>query len=127
MRDRRWVKLNQVENLTSLTRWSIDRFVAEGRFPKPVVDHPTRRWSRSDVENWIGEQCAKSGKDRITSRLIKLDEVTDATGYHYSTIYRRIHKQQFPSPVRLSVKRVAWVKDEIQDWVHRQIKRADLL
>ena len=120
-------RLNDVEKMTSLTGPTIARFLADGRFPEPIAAHPIRRWSRSDVENWIGDRCENSGKDRATSELIKLDAVIEATGYSYSTIYRRINKRQFRSPVRLSVKRVAWLKDEIQEWVHARIKRADLL
>ena len=121
------LKLQQVENLTSLTRWTIDRLIEKGRFPKPIAERPTRLWSRLDIQNWIAQRCADSGKDTTASRLINLDAVVEATGYHYSTIYRRIQKNRFPAPVRLSSRRVAWIRSEIRDWVHSQIKRADLL
>ena len=50
-------------------------------------------------------------------RLIKLKDVTSLTGLARSTIYKYISEERFPKPVSLGERNVAWVEEEIQDWI----------
>ena len=53
----------------------------------------------------------------MTTILLRLMQVEEATGLKKSTIYARIKEDSFPVPVRLGAKAVAWRSDEIQTWI----------
>ena len=60
-------------------------------------------------------------------RLLRRGEVQALTGLSRSTIYRLIYLGDFPQPVRLSTRAVAWRIDEIAIWLERRsAQRADL-
>lgn len=52
----------------------------------------------------------------------KLHKVMDETGLGRSTIYDYVKKGQFPPPVRIGDKAVAWVDQEVMDWGEARIK-----
>lgn len=58
-------------------------------------------------------------------RLIRLTDVSQATGLRRSTIYKYIAEGAFPKPVPLGGGRVAWVEQEIQDWIIERIEARD--
>ncbi|CAM5208693.1 Phage transcriptional regulator, AlpA OS=Castellaniella defragrans (strain DSM / CCUG 39792/ 65Phen) OX=1437824 GN=BN940_07026 PE=4 SV=1 [Castellaniella denitrificans] len=58
-------------------------------------------------------------------RLIRLINVIQATGLSRSTIYKYIAESQFPKPVPLGGGRVAWVEQEVQDWIMERIEARD--
>ncbi|ARP95252.1 helix-turn-helix transcriptional regulator [Bordetella genomosp. 13] len=58
-------------------------------------------------------------------RLIRLNDVTRATGLRRSTIYKYISDGCFPKAVPLGGGRVAWVEREIQDWIVDRVAARD--
>lgn len=48
--------------------------------------------------------------------LLRMPTVVRLTGLGRSTIYRLIAARQFPSPVRLSPRAVAWRREEVTRW-----------
>lgn len=58
-------------------------------------------------------------------RLIRLAEVAQAIGLRRATIYRYIADGAFPKAVPLGGGRVAWVEQEVQDWIAERIKARD--
>jgi prophage regulatory protein len=60
-------------------------------------------------------------------KLIKLKAVMDYTGLGRSTVYNYIAENQFPKPVSLGLRAVAWVESEVQDWILERIEARDLL
>ena len=49
-------------------------------------------------------------------------ELVELTGLSYSTIWRMIQADQFPKPVKLSARRVAWRKVDVDSWIQsRQV------
>lgn len=53
------ISLNEVTRLTSLSRTMVNRYRAEGKFPKAVVLGEKRiAFVRSEVEGWINERIA---------------------------------------------------------------------
>lgn len=50
----------------------------------------------------------------------------DYTGLARSTVYKYMADEQFPKPVKLGVRVVAWVEAEIHDWVLAKIAERDL-
>jgi len=53
--------------------------------------------------------------------LIRLPKVETKTGLKKSTIYAGVKAKTFPSPVRLSVRAVAWREDDIDRWINARI------
>ena len=51
------IKLNQVKQLTALSRSSIYRKASEGTFPKPIkLGERSSGWLQSEVNKWV-EDC----------------------------------------------------------------------
>ena len=53
--------------------------------------------------------------------LLRLPEVERLTGLKRSAIYQRIERGQFPRPIHVTEKAVAWVGSEINHWIHSTI------
>lgn len=51
-------------------------------------------------------------------RLLRLDAVREITGLSRSTIYA---DQTFPRPVKIGERSVAWVEEEIREWIDARI------
>jgi prophage regulatory protein len=60
-----------------------------------------------------------------STRLIRLEEVKRRTGFQKSSIYNRVADGMFPRPVNLGARAVAWVEDEIQEWIDARISERD--
>ncbi len=59
-------------------------------------------------------------------RLLKLKDVMHLTGLGRSTVYKYISERRFPKPVVLGERNVAWVEDEIQEWIMEKIAQRDV-
>ena len=55
-------------------------------------------------------------------RLIRLSEVIQRTGLSRSTIYLLISRNQFPRPVHISERAVAWSSIVVQSWIEAKLK-----
>ena len=53
-------------------------------------------------------------------RLIRLPEVLRLTGLSRSTLYRKIKLSQFPEPVQLGPRSVAWRVSDILAWIENR-------
>jgi prophage regulatory protein len=49
--------------------------------------------------------------------LLRLPNVVAATGLARSTVYKLISAGQFPAPLRLTTRAVAWQLSEIEAWI----------
>jgi prophage regulatory protein len=56
------------------------------------------------------------------SRLLRLSAVKEITGRSRSTIYA---DPSFPRPVKIGERAVAWVEDEIREWVDARIQERE--
>jgi len=50
-------------------------------------------------------------------KIIKLPRVKEITTLSRATIYRRMAEGKFPKQVELSERAVAWVEQEVLDWL----------
>ena len=50
-------------------------------------------------------------------RLIRLPDVLDSTGLGKTRIYQLIKEGKFPTAVKLGTRHVAWVEEEVQQWI----------
>ncbi|MDN3560869.1 helix-turn-helix transcriptional regulator [Vreelandella neptunia] len=55
--------------------------------------------------------------------LIRRPEVLKRCAFSSTTLHRLIHANDFPSPVQLSERSVAWVENEVDEWIVERIKR----
>jgi prophage regulatory protein len=61
----------------------------------------------------------------MTTKFLRLADVIDRTGLGRSTIYKLMAENDFPSSVPLSARSVAWVEQEIEDWIFNRIAQRD--
>lgn len=61
----------------------------------------------------------------MSMKLIRIKDVMDRTGLGRSTVYKYISLGQFPKPIKLSSRSVAWVESEIDAWIKQGIERRD--
>ena len=69
-------------------------------------------------------------------RLIRLPEVLSRTGYGRTSIYRKMEDGSFPKSVKLGnpledpnafdCRAVAWIEDEVDEWVDSRIEERNL-
>ena len=57
-----------------------------------------------------------------SNKLIKLPEVMDRTTRSKSSIYSDIKKGEFPKPVKIGVRGVAFIESEINEWLNKRIE-----
>lgn len=53
--------------------------------------------------------------------FLRLPEVKAVTGLSKTSIYELIRERDFPAPVRLGARSVAWVQSEIRRWARERV------
>lgn len=68
----------------------------------------------------------KEAEDLRKTEFYRMSELEEKLGISKQAIYRRIGRGTFPKGVRLSEgggnNAVGWIKSEVDDWLHEQIK-----
>lgn len=54
-------------------------------------------------------------------RVIKLKDVINTTGLSRSSIYAYMAKGEFPKPIQLGPRAVAWIEEEVQGWLQMRL------
>ena len=54
--------------------------------------------------------------------LLRLPMVIRITGLARSTIYKLVSQNQFPVPIKLSKRAVAWLQSEVEAWVASRVR-----
>ena len=57
------------------------------------------------------------------TRLIRLPEVMNRTGYGKAWIYRLINEGLFPQPIKIGSRAIAFVESEVDEWIASAIER----
>ena len=58
-------------------------------------------------------------------RLLRLPEVMERVGLRHTAIYGRMARGQFPKPVRIGLRAVAWPESDIDRFVEARIAARD--
>ncbi|KFX00722.1 MULTISPECIES: helix-turn-helix transcriptional regulator [Pectobacterium] len=58
------------------------------------------------------------------TRLIRLSEVLERTGFGKAWIYRLISQNRFPRPVKIGIRAIAFVESEIDEWIQLTIENS---
>lgn len=56
-----------------------------------------------------------------SKRLIRLQEVLNRTGLCKAWIYRLISRNEFPSPIKLGERAIAFLESDIDQWIDEKI------
>ena len=62
----------------------------------------------------------------MSNRILKLPTVISRTGLGRSTIYAKVAKHEFPSPIQLSERSVGWLEADIEAWIEQRISQTRL-
>ncbi|WP_086982415.1 AlpA family transcriptional regulator [Vibrio aphrogenes] len=54
-------------------------------------------------------------------QFIRLKEVITLTSLSRSSIYKFMNEDQFPKSVSLGDRAVAWIKEEVEEWIEMKI------
>ncbi len=57
-------------------------------------------------------------------RLIRMKEVMHLTGLSRPSVYRLMKDGTFPNSIDLGERSVAWVDDEVHEWIDQKIHNA---
>ena len=57
--------------------------------------------------------------------FLRLPELIERIGYRRTAIYEKIEEGSFPRPVQLGPRAIAWVEEEIQEWMNERISERD--
>ncbi|MDD5580047.1 MAG: AlpA family transcriptional regulator [Methylobacter sp.] len=60
----------------------------------------------------------------MSHKILRLPTVKEITGLSRSTIYLRISKDEFPSPISLGARAVGWIESEIEAWLSAQVEKS---
>lgn len=67
----------------------------------------------------------KSSGTSCSGRLLRLPEVILKVGIKKDSIYKRMAKNEFPKPVSLGGRAVAWVGSEIDQYISDKVSDRD--
>ncbi|WP_373182416.1 helix-turn-helix transcriptional regulator [Halomonas campaniensis] len=60
--------------------------------------------------------------EREQQRLLRRPDVLHRCGISNSTLHRLINAGDFPAPIQLSPRAVAWIESEINEWIEQRIE-----
>ena len=53
----------------------------------------------------------------LERRVVRIKEVLEITGLSKSVVYDMVSRNEFPRPVRISHRAVAWHQADIEEWL----------
>lgn len=55
------------------------------------------------------------------TNMLRISEVCRRSGLSKSQVHRMVNENDFPQPIRLSKRAVAWVASEVEKWMQDRI------
>jgi len=104
-------KTQNTINELQLVKRHIDRFKLQ--LTKRDISEQTR--ANIPEQKLSIEQTQTRSKQ--ASDLIRIKEVMSMTGLSRSSIYTYKNKGEFPNPIQLSSRSVAWVRVDVEQWI----------
>jgi prophage regulatory protein len=62
--------------------------------------------------------------DRKIQRFLRREDVEYITGLATATLYEQMARGDFPRPIRITPRRVAWLESDITEWQKAKIAAA---
>ena len=63
------------------------------------------------------EEAAMTREEKEEDRFLRIREVLRLTGLSRATLYVMVNENQFPVPVRLRARAVAWRASQVREWM----------
>lgn len=57
--------------------------------------------------------------------LLRRDAVVKKTGLSQAELYRQVADGEFPKPVKIASRAVAWVESEVDGWIAKRVAARD--
>jgi len=77
--------------------------------------------TRASIPQQIFSYESKSKRDMQPSDLIRIKEVMAMTGVSRTFIHKHRKDGDFPEPIHLSSKSIAWVRSSVDEWIQSKI------
>jgi prophage regulatory protein len=75
-----------------------------------------------------GAECSVRNSLKVQSmKVLRLPSVCELTGVPRSTLYLYIKNNQFPKPVKLGIKSVGWIQEEVEQWLLQRMEQRDAI
>ena len=58
----------------------------------------------------------------MSHKILRLPTVKELTGLSRSTLYLRISKNEFPSPISLGGRAVGWLEGDVNAWLAEKVE-----
>ena len=58
----------------------------------------------------------------MTTRLLRLSEVRNRVPFSRASIYAKISQGNFPKPINLGARAVAWREEDINAWIAERVQ-----
>jgi prophage regulatory protein len=60
----------------------------------------------------------------MSEKFLRMLEVQNRVPYSRSTIYAKIARGEFPAPIDLGARAVAWLESDIDEWIAARIAKS---
>jgi prophage regulatory protein len=60
----------------------------------------------------------------MANNILRLPAVKTKTGLSRTTIYNRVNNGSFPKPIKIGVRAIGWLENDIDKWVAHQIEQS---
>ncbi len=57
-------------------------------------------------------------QNNAIEQLLRKQTIIELTGMSHSTLYYMMNRNEFPKPVKLGARSVAWKRSEIEAWIN---------
>ncbi len=57
----------------------------------------------------------------MTNKFLRRNEVEKVTGLKRSSIYSKIKEGDFPKPIKLGMRAVAWLEADVMQWIESKV------
>lgn len=58
---------------------------------------------------------------KSNNKLLRRNEVEKVTGLKRSSIYSKIKEGDFPKPIKLGMRAVAWLEADVMQWIESKV------
>jgi prophage regulatory protein len=116
-------------NMCWVGDWTIQLAMSSGLICRPIG----RLWRAADEADPVGtgsrvvwisnllEAVVLPTSRRHNVKLIRIDQVIEMTGLTSGTLARLEARGQFPRRRHLSARTIAWIEEDVLDWVRQRI------
>lgn len=62
--------------------------------------------------------------NEIPNRLLKRTEVSKVTSLGKTSLYELMKAGEFPKPINIGARRVAWLQSDVENWITERLAQA---